>query len=199
MNTHNNNEKGAALIIVLVVLVSVTLICISVMNSSDFESKILGSFKNHEITFHLNDGSLAATSKLIYQVIDKKDNLPIPPQFLAGSDPDDASANLAAIKSFSNKIKGFGIDPPIPVDLTYKYGIEDEDTIDMGNGNIDVDVEIDMSRVNEKSVEGSSAEFMQNAGIAMQNRTEILYTLRAVGTGKSQSRSVISVIYSNVQ
>ncbi len=66
------NEKGSALIIVLVMLVCVTLLGITSMNSSEFESRILSNFKNHEITFHLTDGSVAATAKMIhYQTYDQ--------------------------------------------------------------------------------------------------------------------------------
>ena len=198
MSIHNNNdEKGAALIIVLVVLVCVTLIGISVLNTSDFESKILSSFKNHEITFQLTDGSLAASSKMIHQVINKLDDIPAPSQFIVGSETDNTVDDLAAAESFKNKINDYESEPAAEIDIIYKYGDNGEENILMAN--VGVTVNIDFSRLDVKTESGSSAEFMQNASAGMQNRPEILYNMTATGAGRGHSRSVVRVIYGDVQ
>ncbi len=196
------DENGSALIIVLVVLVSVTILGIAAMNSSDFETIILGSYKNHEITFHLTEGSVAASSKMIHHVINKKDTYGVPTDFIVGSDDTDnpnSTANKDAFESFKKKITDYPEDGAVDLDdpdIIYNYGNQ---TGDILMTEIDVDVEIDFKRIHHGSVAGSSAEFMQNAGDGKQNRTEILYGMTATGTGKKKSKSVITAVYGDVQ
>ena len=200
MNVHN--ENGSALIIVLVVLVCVTLLGISSMNSSDFESKILSNFKNHEITFHLTEGSVMSTSKIIYNLLKSKDLTAVPFEYLTGSGTKaDSAESIAAIADFHRRVLNFPSSSNIDLDATFKYGINTVDgEIDMNEGvegsKIDVDVNIDFDWRNTQTSTGSSVEFMQGGGSAM--RVEKLYTITATGTGKNGSTSKISVLFNDI-
>ena len=62
-----NNENGSPLVIVVLILVLLTVIGLSILNTTSVETQIAGHHRRHKITFYGADGGTEVASELLEQ------------------------------------------------------------------------------------------------------------------------------------
>ena len=182
---HTMNNKGSAILLVLVILVSVAVLGVSVMNISSVESKIAGNFKAHEMTFNLTDGTLNASLPLISDSIDKSQ---VPDSIIT-------SGLMTSEQSldFFDQLEGFeAYDSATDFDVT--YGPDAGDDVAM---NANVDVAVDVERLGAKDLEGFGVEFA-TGGTGFDASSAIVYGIHSNGDGVQASNSTIDAVYYKV-
>lgn len=182
------NEQGSAILMVLLVIVSVTIMGLSALNITGYENNITGNYKRHEMTFNLTDGSIFSVAKMVSQAV-QENKMPatvITHGLLDSGQSDTLFSQLAGFPS---------TDPA--VDISFKYGTQTTDNVNIP---VDVDVTVDINRQGAKSMLGSAAaEFaMGGGGGGFMPDTAIVYVIDAVGSGPAQSKSDIDAVYYKV-
>lgn len=168
-----NNEKGTAIIIVLVILMSVTILGLSSMSITGYDHMITGNFKRHKTTFSYTDGSVMASTAVISESI-RQNKVPDALVTSGFFTAETASA-------FFNQIEGFDAYDSAP---------------DMSTASPDgaVTTTVDVQRLGAKAMPGSSIEF-GTSGSGFQPGSYVSYLATATGSGAIQSQSNIRVVY----
>lgn len=182
------NEQGSAILIVLFVLVSVTILGLSALNITSYENNITGNYKRHEMTFNLTDGSIFTVAKMVSQAVQKNK---IPDVVITNG-----LMNLGQSENLFSQLAGFTAHDPT-TDVGFKYGLQATDNVNIP---VDVDVNVDIIREGAKSMlGGGAAEFaMSGGGGGFMPDTAIVFTIDAVGSGSVQSSSDIDAVYYKV-
>lgn len=175
-------DRGSAILLVLVILVSIAILGASTMNISSFENMMAGNFKTHEIQFNLTEGTLNAALPLISETVSKNQ---VPTEVVSnGLLTSEEADNLFG------QLTGFDSYNPAP-DFTISYGKDPGDDIVM---DADVDVAVDINRLGAKAMQGSALKFAQG-GSGFNSGTAIVYSVDTLGTGTQSSKSEIEGVY----
>ncbi len=170
------DEKGSALIVVLLVLVILTLIGIGANDTTTTDIQIAANEKHHKVAFYHADAGVYATPKLISEAIEDGEN----PSGTAFSYLD------AGTDAFFREIMG--------------YDNDDSDTdirFTLGGQNVDVDVQ----RNRTETLAGGGAEFASGAdgvGTGSAGGFAIYYDFDSFGDGPGNATSNVGAAYRKV-
>jgi Tfp pilus assembly protein PilX len=179
MRTSLGNERGIVLISTMLILVLVTILGVSALNTSITEIQIAGNDKTSRMAFYHSDGGTYSSAKLISQALDAGEA----PAY-SGLSYDEA--NPADPGDFLKKVMGF---------------IEYADTRDAELVTATGTVEIDIRSRVARHIVGGGVEFATGsagAGVGSIGGVEILFRTRVTGIAANNSRMTIENRYSKV-
>jgi Tfp pilus assembly protein PilX len=173
-------ETGSVLILSLLILMVLTLLGITALNTSDFEYRIASNDKYRDMSFYNADSGVYAAAKLIGEVI------------TGSSDPDHPGVvsyptndGSTAAGDFYKESMGYKEpDNPSLSDLR----------INLAQGSVDVDI---VSR-RAQQIAGGGAEFGSGsggAGVGSVGGIGVKYEVDAYGNGPAKSRVVVGTRY----
>jgi PilX N-terminal len=169
------NEEGSMLIVALMLLMVLTLIGISVTNTSRVEIQVAGNDRFHRVAFQLADSGIYATPKVISACMDQ------------ASEADLAGVTyLGTSGSFYRELMGF-----IPNDT-------DRDLRFVMSG---YNVDIDVARLGQENIAGRGAEFAsgsEGVGAGSLGGVGVVYEIDSMTSGPSSALADISAVYRNV-
>lgn len=181
----STHQDGSAILMVLVILVSISLLGISALNITGSEFQITGNFKAYEMTFNVTDGTLNSMTALISHTVSNND---VPESLVDNGllTSDESTALFNQIIGFDSYIS----DP----DVYVAYGSQATDDITIDNS---VDVAVDVQRIGAKAMKGSAVKFSQG-GSGFSTGSAITFGISANGIGVQNSQSTLEAVYLNV-
>jgi hypothetical protein len=169
------NEKGSAMVVVLLILVILTLLGITTATTSKIEVQVAGNQKFHKIAFHNADSGIYTTPKLISAAFD------------TGTEPTGSGITyLGNTDEFYREIMGYDA-----------YDADRDVRITLAGYDVDVDV----NRLGTETLAGSGAEFASGAegiGVGSSGGVAVVYGLDSLGEGPSESFSNIAAVYRKI-
>jgi hypothetical protein len=168
------NEKGSAIVVVLLILVILTLLGITTATTSKIEIQVAGNQKFHKIAFHHADSGVYTTPKLISAAFD------------TGTAPTGSGITYLGSTDFYREIMGY---EPYDADRDVRITIAG------------YDVDVDVNRLGTETLAGSGAEFASGAegiGVGSTGGVAVVYGLDSLGEGPSQSLSNIAAVYRKI-
>ena len=198
--TTHSNERGAVLVIAMLMMVACSLIGIAATVTSTIEQNISGNEKFHRMAFYNADSGIYVTAKLISKTIDTGE--PLAESRTPGIVYLDSSGNpgsetptegeLKASEVFYFEIMGF--------DLTLGRAAYDEagDVRFLLDNRI-VDVDIENSKITPLA--GGGAEFgtaSEGVGRGSLGAVRVLFNLDSLGHSLKRSRSNIVAQYEKI-
>ena len=186
------NQRGSALVVTILILALLTLVGISVTNTTKIETMIAGNEKFHKIAFYNADTGVHVTPKLISYCVDNGEapqNLTNMNYLDDNGDPD-ASSNTRDI--FFYEVMGFDA----------LLGRPAHDAVDDTSFNQDGhEVAVDIERSGQISLAGGGVEFASGAegiGVGSAGGVGLIYTLNSSGAGPGGAESGVTGVYRKV-
>ena len=182
-------ERGSVTVVALLILVILTLIGVSSINSSKVELQIATNDQLHRIAFNNTESGIYGSAKLVSLTMSAMSEQPV------GTDPDSVAAGVDYLPddgsyvadTFFGQIAGFDAYDGGTHDLTYKKG--------------GIPVEVDLQRLREMNLAGGATEFasgFQGVGAGSAGGVAIFYRIDADGTGPRLSSASLSAEYRKV-
>lgn len=186
----SGNEEGSVMVIVVLIMVALTTIGISVMNTTTIEIQIAGNEKFHKMAFQNADSGIYTLPKVISACVEggSEDITAAPMGILARSGTTWSSMGTA-----------FGSDGTLYREIM-GYDAYDTDT-DARMVIDDNPVEVDVRRVRTETLAGGGAEFASGAeglGSGSTGSSAIIFEEDSFGEGPSNSFSNIGAFYRKV-
>lgn len=186
MNTTIQNESGSVTIVLaILILVIVTLVGLSAMDTTTVELQIAGNDQRHRIAFYNADSGVYGTPKIISRIVDTSD-----PVGLSGeADSIAAGATWDATTDqdiFFDQVMGYD-----PYDPT-------QDIV-MGQGGFST--QVDVERVRSRVLAGGGAEFASGAegiGVGASGGVAVYYELDSWGQSTRRAASNVIADYRKV-
>ena len=169
MNFYIQDESGSVTIIAAVlILVIVTLVGLSAMDTTTVELQIAGNDQRSRIAFHNADSGAYGVPKIVSRIVDTSD-----PVGIAG-ETDSIAAGAAWDATtdqdiFFNQVMGYNVYDPLP-------------DIIMGQGGFDT--QVDVERIRSIQLAGGGAEFasgVEGIGVGATGGVAVLYELDSRG------------------
>ncbi len=176
MEPARDGERGAVMVVALVILALLTMIGVSASRTSEIDIQIAGNHKFHEMAFHHADSGVYATPKVISACVD------------GGTQPDLASVSYldSGTSDFYREVMG------------YKAHDSDNDLRFILSGHR---VELDVARTGQRSLAGGGVEFASGAegvGAGTSGGLAIFYLMDCIGTGPNSAQSNVVAEYRKV-
>ncbi len=167
-NLFYQDEKGSAIVTVLLVLALLTILGVSATNMSTVEQQISGNDKAYKTTLYGTEAGFNGLAKLVASIYE--DNTMPPLSEMGFSFEVDSNTFFDQVKGFSNYDNG-------AIDVNYT----------LGNTTVDMDVNRWLSRHSK----GASLEFITGtSGVGQQSGIEYLILFSAKGqSGTASART----------
>jgi hypothetical protein len=190
--TRSLNQRGSALVVTILILAILTLIGISVTNTTRIETIIAGNEKFHKIAFYNADTGVHVTPKLISYCVDNGEAQQGLTNINYLDDNGDPDATINTLDIFFYELMGF--------DALLGRPAHDAvcDTSFFQDGH---EVEVDIDRSGQQSLAGGGVEFASGAegiGVGSAGGVALLYTLDSYGDGPATAESEIVGVYRKV-
>jgi hypothetical protein len=180
MKSYIQDESGSVTIIAAVlILVIVTLVGLSAMDTTTVELQIAGNDQRSRIAFYNADSGVYGVPKIISRIVDTSDPVGVAGEAgsIAAGVAWDASTDQ---NTFFNQVMGYGVYDPT------------QDVV-MGQGGFST--QVDVERVRSRVLAGGGAEFASGAegiGVGATGGVAVYYELDS--WGQSTRRAVSNVI-----
>jgi hypothetical protein len=182
MNIHIQNESGSVTIIAAVlILVIVTLVGLSAMDTTTVELQIASNDQRSRIAFYNADSGVYGTPKIISRIVDTSDPVGIAAE--AGSIAAGVTWDVTSDQDiFFDQVMGYDDYDPV-TDVT------------MGQGGFST--QVDVQRVRSRVLTGGGAEFASGAegiGVGATGGVAVYYQLNSRG---QSTRGAVSNVIAN--
>jgi hypothetical protein len=177
-----SSQDGAALIIVMLVLVAVTAVGLTAMNISTTEINLAGNDKWQKIGFYNSDPGLHGTPPVIAPNLNPEVDAALPPA--DPDDPDDEGC-IEYINFADDGQEGFHALLYLP-----KQDVEDNefDTKDLSFRACEIEADIDVCPRGSLALSGGGVEFASRAeGTGASGSEGKIYLITSTGDGASNS------------
>ena len=175
-----NNQDGATLIIVMLVLVVVTALGVTAMNISTTEVNLAGNDKWQKVGFYNADPGLHGSPSVIYPCLNPETETPV-----VAADPNDANDEGCLQYINGNTAADF-------FEILYEAKRDPEPntvaTKDISFRNCNIDADIDITPRGSQMLSGGGAEFASRAeGTGVSGSEAKIYRITSTGDGASNS------------
>lgn len=175
-------NKGSAIVLVLVILVSIAILGASSLNTSNYENKMAGNFKTHEIQFNLADGGV---NTVIPMIRDTVSGNAVPTELVTKG-----VITAAEVDDFFDQLTGFASYDPAP-DVTIAFGPDAGADFAMGSH---VEVAVDIERLGSIAMKGSALKFA-HGGSGFNSGSAVVYRIDSVSAGEQSTQSNVEGVY----
>jgi hypothetical protein len=188
LNFHIDNESGSVTIITaIMILVIITLVGLSAMNTTTVELQIAGNDQLNKIAFYSADSGVYGIPKIVARIVET-------------SDPVVIGGGADSIADGVNWNDDEGIDADTFFDQIMGYEDYDNtpDVLMDGGG---FDTTIDVERIEQRILAGGGAEFasgVEGIGVGSTGGVAIYYELDSIGRSARNARSTIIADYRKV-
>ena len=165
-----SNDKGYILITVLLLLLVLTIVGMSAINSSTVENMLSGNIRLRETNFSRADAGVELCSAVIERAVTNQD-----------------------VQGFANIVD----DPNLPTELR-SLSFDPDANTDVSFSSDDQSVDIDIDKMYVKYMGGSSVEFAsgtEGVGKGASSGFYSYYRINATGTGLASSEAQVGSIY----
>ena len=186
ISTQPLNQRGSALVVAILILAILTLIGISVTNTTRIETIIAGNEKFQKVAFYNADSGVHVTPKLISYCVDNGEAQQGLTHINYLDDSGNPDASSDARDKFFQELMGFAAYDAV------------SDTSFAQDGH---DVAVDIKRSGQQSLAGGGVEFASGAegiGVGSAGGVALLYTLDSFGEGPAAAESEIVGVYRKV-
>lgn len=186
MNMHIQNESGSVTIIAAVlILVIVTLVGLSAMDTTTVELQIAGNDQRSRIAFYNADSGVYGTPKIISRIVDTSDPVGLSGETgsIAAGATWDASTDQDI---FFNQVMGYDPHDPAP-------------DVVLGQGGFST--QVDVERVRSRILAGGGAEFASGSegiGVGASGGVAVYYGLDSWGQSTRRAASNVIADYRKV-
>ncbi len=186
------NQSGSALVVAILILALLTLIGISVTNTTKIETIIAGNEKFHKVAFYNADSGIHVIPELISYCVENGEAQQGLTHVNYLNDSGHPGASSGTRDIFFYEVMGFDALLGRPAhdavcDASFALGGHD--------------VEVDIERSGQQSLAGGGVEFASGAegiGVGSAGGVALLYTLDSFGDGPAAAQSEIVGVYRKV-